>query len=80
MSNNKQHPELKEGEEFLENSTISDFNQIECESKRLGSQSFDVNGNDISSLGLRPVFKKIGDKHTYPPYDGHIHDDELLHD
>ena len=63
MDFNKTHPELKEGEVFLTNGTVSDFHKIRCESKRLGGQAYSKQGNIVE--GLRPVFKKKGDKHDF---------------
>ena len=50
----KKHPELKEGETFLTNSTIENYSQICWKTKRKGMVAYDI--NDVPVKGLIPVF------------------------
>ena len=50
----QKHPEIKQGEIFLTNSTLEDYNNIGWKTKRRGIVAYDINGNVIK--GLFPVF------------------------
>jgi len=52
---NKQHPELRDGEIFLEN-CYSHYDRIGWQSKRAGQQAYDNSGNAISAALCFPVF------------------------
>ncbi len=51
------HPEIREGEIFLTNSTVKEYEKVGWKTKRMGYIALDVNGNIIDSTsGLFPVF------------------------
>jgi len=50
----KKHPELKDGEIFLTNSTIEGYPHLVWKTKRTGMIAYDI--NDVPVKGLVPVF------------------------
>jgi hypothetical protein len=56
---NQQHPELQDGEVFLQNSANPEMTSIPFKTKRLGKVAYDIHGK--VSQGLFPVFKKKTD-------------------
>jgi hypothetical protein len=55
------HPELEEGEVFLTNATIDEFDKIGWKTKRRGEIAYDINNNPLSPINqpdLYPVFAK----------------------
>ena len=65
---NKNHPEIQEGEIFLVNCSKADFRIMTWETKRQGEIAYDFQGNQLTPLGLHPVFikreelKKVGSR------------------
>lgn len=56
----KHHPEQLKGEIYLGNFFYKNLSRIGWNSKRVGSISYDIEGNIIPSFdGLSPVFIKI---------------------
>ena len=50
------HPEIKDGEAFLMNATISDYDNIRWTTKRKGTIAYDINNKIIKKMF--PVFVK----------------------
>lgn len=50
----KKHPELREGETFLTNSTPEDYYRIGWKTKRSGMIAYDI--NEVPVKGLIPIF------------------------
>lgn len=53
------HPELKDGEVFFTNSSLSDFQEMAFKTKRMGKVAFDGKGNQLNHEDWYPVFIKI---------------------
>lgn len=53
------HPELKDGEVFFTNSSLSDFQEMAFKTKRMGKAAFDGKGNQLNHEDWYPVFIKI---------------------
>lgn len=53
---NKKHPEIKEGEIFLVNCSREDFQIMTWQTKRQGEIAYDFQGNQLTLLGVYPVF------------------------
>lgn len=52
-----QHPELREGEMFLTNSTEEEYGRIRWMTKRIGEVAYNIRGEVIDSIDkLFPVF------------------------
>lgn len=55
MNKNRNHPELRDGEVFLGNSTEDDFmNRIGYQSKRMGTTAYTIHGQEIPHFKLTP--------------------------
>lgn len=52
--NGNNHPELREGEVFLTNTSSEQFGQIGYKTKRLGDVAYDIYGKYVDNL--QPVF------------------------
>jgi hypothetical protein len=50
------HPELREGEVLLGNTTREDFDRFDYESKRLGHIAYDTDGRVLEWQVTYPVF------------------------
>jgi len=51
---NETHPELKEGEMFLTNSSFENYTLIGWRTKRRGIQAYTIDGEEL--IMIRPVF------------------------
>ena len=58
---NQQHPELQDGEVFLQNTANAEMTSIPFETKRLGKVAYDRKGEIMRDSGLFPVFKQKTD-------------------
>jgi hypothetical protein len=58
MRNQKPHPELRDGERFVRNTSIIDIDSLVLKkNERVGKVAYDIHGNVLERLV--PVFKKV---------------------
>lgn len=55
----KKHPEIREGEIFLANCSKEDFQIMTWQTKRQGEIAYDFQGNQLTPLGVYPVFIEL---------------------
>lgn len=71
MNNDAKHPELQDGEVFLTNTYIDDFDRIQWKTKRMGEQAYDKNGKPVPGYsGIYPVFVQKSEYEKFPPIFG----------